>query len=206
MDTKRFNLDAALTLIAAYLGLIVGLVDANAINLALPAIRDSLGGGISGAQWTGPQLPMTAGLTLMAAGMALYAAAGPQADVWLLELAFVLAGAGLALNTGRYDPHRDARDALSSAGHEIRYELTDRGRDFLAEIGVELPTRRRPLVRYCVDWTEQRHHLSGGLGRGVLDRFVSAEWVKRVPRGRALTVTDAGRIALAGSFGIEWAA
>jgi hypothetical protein len=149
---------------------------------------------------------MTAGLTLMAAGMALYAAAGPQADVWLLELAFVLAGAGLALNTGRYDPHRDARDALSSAGHEIRYELTDRGRDFLAEIGVELPTRRRPLVRYCVDWTEQRHHLSGGLGRGVLDRFVSAEWVKRVPRGRALTVTDAGRIALAGSFGIEWAA
>jgi MFS family permease len=49
---------------------------------------------------TGPRLPMTAGLTLMAAGMALYAAVGPQADVWLLELAFVLAGAGLALNTG----------------------------------------------------------------------------------------------------------
>ena len=43
---------------------------------------------------------MTAGLTLMAAGMALYAAAGPQADVWLIELSFVLAGAGLALNTG----------------------------------------------------------------------------------------------------------
>jgi hypothetical protein len=43
---------------------------------------------------------MTAGLTLMAAGMALYAAVGPRADVWLLELSFVLAGAGLALNTG----------------------------------------------------------------------------------------------------------
>jgi EmrB/QacA subfamily drug resistance transporter len=52
MDTKRFNLSTALTLIAAYLGLFVGLIDANAINLALPAIRDELGGGISGAQWT----------------------------------------------------------------------------------------------------------------------------------------------------------
>jgi MFS transporter, DHA2 family, methylenomycin A resistance protein len=52
------------------------------------------------AHRTGPRLPMTAGLTLMATGLALYAAAGPQADVWLLELSFVLAGAGLALNTG----------------------------------------------------------------------------------------------------------
>ena len=52
MDTKRFTLSTALTLIAAYLGLFVGLIDANAINLALPAIRDDLGGGISGAQWT----------------------------------------------------------------------------------------------------------------------------------------------------------
>jgi MFS family permease len=43
---------SALTLIAAYLGLFVGLIDANAVNLALPAIRSDLGGGISGAQWT----------------------------------------------------------------------------------------------------------------------------------------------------------
>jgi MFS family permease len=52
------------------------------------------------AHRTGPRLPMTAGLALMAAGMAVYAAAGPHAEVWLLELSFVLAGAGLALNTG----------------------------------------------------------------------------------------------------------
>ena len=45
------TLNTTLTLIAAYLGLFVGLIDANAINLALPAVRDDLGGGVAGAQW-----------------------------------------------------------------------------------------------------------------------------------------------------------
>ena len=48
----------------------------------------------------GPRSPMTAGLCLIAAGLFLYAAAGPYADLWLLELSLLLAGAGLALNTG----------------------------------------------------------------------------------------------------------
>jgi MFS family permease len=51
------------------------------------------------ARRTGPRLPMAAGLGLMAAGLALYAAMGPQAELWLLELSFLLAGAGLALTT-----------------------------------------------------------------------------------------------------------
>ncbi|MDV3127107.1 helix-turn-helix domain-containing protein [Mycobacterium sp. 21AC1] len=105
---------------------------------------------------------------------------------------------------GRYDPRRDGHDALSSPGHDIRYELTRDGQRFLSHIGVELPTGRRPLIRYCVDWTEQRHHLSGGLGRAVFDRLLSAGWVKRTPRGRALTVTDTGRTAMGDVFGIDW--
>jgi DNA-binding transcriptional ArsR family regulator len=105
---------------------------------------------------------------------------------------------------GRYDPVRDSHDALSSPGHDIHYELTDSGRESLTNAGVELPTSRRPLVRYCVDWTEQRHHLSGALGRAVFDRLLVAGWVKRVPRSRALTVTDNGRRALADAFDIDW--
>ncbi|HET7665167.1 MAG TPA: metalloregulator ArsR/SmtB family transcription factor [Mycobacterium sp.] len=105
---------------------------------------------------------------------------------------------------GRYDPGRDGHDALSSPGHDLRYELTGTGRVFLADIGVEMPTGKRPLVRYCVDWTEQRHHLSGGLGRAVFDRFLSAGWVKRGSRGRALIVTVDGCDALADRFNIDW--
>lgn len=52
------------------------------------------------ARRTGPRLPMAAGLVLMATGSLLYAAAGAHATVGWLELSFVLAGAGLALNTG----------------------------------------------------------------------------------------------------------
>ena len=68
MDTKRFSLDTTLTLIAAYLGLFVGLIDANAINLALPAIRDNLGGAISGAQWTIDAYNITFAAVLLTAG------------------------------------------------------------------------------------------------------------------------------------------
>ncbi|HEX3546030.1 MAG TPA: MFS transporter [Mycobacterium sp.] len=68
MDSKRFILDTTFTLIAAYLGLFVGLIDANAINLALPAVRNDLGGGISGAQWTIDAYNITFAAMLLTSG------------------------------------------------------------------------------------------------------------------------------------------
>jgi EmrB/QacA subfamily drug resistance transporter len=68
MDTKRFTLDTMLTLVAAYLGLFAGLIDANAVNLALPEIRTDLGGGISGAQWTIDAYNITFAAVLLTSG------------------------------------------------------------------------------------------------------------------------------------------
>ena len=59
---------AVLTLIAAYLGLFIGLVDANAVNLALPAIGADLGGGVTGAQWTIDAYNVTFAAFLLTAG------------------------------------------------------------------------------------------------------------------------------------------
>ena len=106
--------------------------------------------------------------------------------------------------TDGFDPIRDGHDALSSPGHEITTSSPKAAETSSPSVGVEMPTGRRALVRYCVDWTEQRHHLSGALGRAVLDRSLSAGWVKRVPRGRAVTVTRRGHTALAEAFGIDW--
>lgn len=100
--------------------------------------------------------------------------------------------------------HTGGTDRLSSPGHDVAYQLTEEGGGLLSQLGVELPTGPRPLVRYCVDWTEQRHHVAGGLGRALLDRFLAAGWLRRTPRHRALTVTAAGRAALNDRFGIDW--
>jgi MFS family permease len=52
------------------------------------------------AHRVGPRAPMAGGLVLMAAGMAVYAVAGPRGALAMLVAAFVLTGAGLALTTG----------------------------------------------------------------------------------------------------------
>ncbi|ORV26545.1 arabinose ABC transporter permease [Mycolicibacterium conceptionense] len=63
-----FQRSPVVTLIAAYLGLFVGLVDANAVNLALPAIGEDLGGGMTGAQWTIDAYNVTFAALLLTAG------------------------------------------------------------------------------------------------------------------------------------------
>src|SRR5262245_7637453 len=62
------NRSPILVLIAAYLGLFVGLIDSNAVNLALPAIQRDLGGGVSGAQWTADAYNVTFAALLLSAG------------------------------------------------------------------------------------------------------------------------------------------
>lgn len=58
------------TLIAAYLGLFVGLIDSNAVNLALPAIRTEFGGGVSAAQWAADAYNVAFAAVLLTAGAA----------------------------------------------------------------------------------------------------------------------------------------
>lgn len=52
------------------------------------------------ARHTGPRIAITAGLTTLAGAQLLYGAVGPAAPIWLIEIAFVLTGAGLAITTG----------------------------------------------------------------------------------------------------------
>jgi len=57
--------------------------------------------------------------------------------------------------------------------------------------------------RACVDWTERHFHLSGPLGAWLADRLFAADWLRRRPGARTLTVTSTGRAGLA-RLGLRW--
>jgi DNA-binding transcriptional ArsR family regulator len=117
------------------------------------------------------------------------------------------------LLTGGDGVHREGHgghDRPSAPGRDIAYRVTDRGHEVLAGFGVDparLP-RRRPAVRYCVDWSEQRHHLSGALGAALTGRMFALEWIRRGEARRIVRVTDAGRAGLVRIFGVpeDWEA
>jgi DNA-binding transcriptional ArsR family regulator len=116
---------------------------------------------------------------------------------------------------GHHHRDRAVHDRFSAQGHDIAYRLTDSGRTRLAELGVRLPPstegalplRSFPLrsipLRYCVDWTEQQHHLSGVVGRALAGQLLDLGWVRRAPRGRAVHLTDVGRTGLVGAGLLE---
>jgi hypothetical protein len=76
----------------------------------------------------------------------------------------------------------------------------------LAGLGVDLaalPGTGRPLLRFCLDWTEQRHHLAGRLGAAVATALLDAGWVTRRPRTRDLRLTEVGAAAIADTLGVS---
>ena len=92
-------------------------------------------------------------------------------------------------------------DPVLGAGRAKRFVLTDRGRRTLVDLGVSVePSKRRPLVRYCVDWSEQQPHLGGWLGAALLQRFVDLGWVVRAER-RVVRITDEGHAGLTERLG-----
>ncbi|HET7305539.1 MAG TPA: winged helix-turn-helix domain-containing protein [Segeticoccus sp.] len=120
-------------------------------------------------------------------------------------MAALLAGGALEGGDGTFDRHTADSDRLSAPGHDVDYRLTDSGREQLTGFGLDvasLAARRRPLIRYCLDWTEQAHHLAGGLGAALTARFFELDWLRRAPTRRAVRLTDAGSAGLAATFGV----
>ncbi len=91
------------------------------------------------------------------------------------------------------------------------WNVTTSGDARLEALGVDMATARRAprFACDCMDWSERRPHLSGGLGREVTSMMLRRLWLTRVePRStdtlqrRRLACTPEGARALAAEFGI----
>ena len=68
--------------------------------------------------------------------------------------------------------------------------------DVFGDLGVDLSAQdsRRQLLRFCVDWSEQRHHLAGRLGEAVTTSLFHRGWLeRRRAYPRAVTLTPTGQ-------------
>ena len=90
-------------------------------------------------------------------------------------------------------------------GAADRFAPTREGTRAFAAIEIdveELRHARRPLSRSCLDWSERRPHLAGGLGAALLGRLDTAGGVERVNGSRAVRLRSRGRVLLA-ELGVE---
>jgi DNA-binding transcriptional ArsR family regulator len=71
----------------------------------------------------------------------------------------------------------------------------------LETIGVDVHAGDRP--RACRDWTEQRDHIAGPLGRQLLDAFSERGWLARDAHTRAVRLTTTGTDELPRQLHVE---
>ena len=109
---------------------------------------------------------------------------------------------------GVFDTRRRPGDRLSSQITGEHYALGPAANDVFTSLGVpadQLSTDRGPqrsLLRFCLDWSEQRNHLAGHLGACLLTAMIDADWITCLPQHRALRLTTTGSRALARHLGI----
>lgn len=117
----------------------------------------------------------------------------------------LIAQGALRGGDGIHHSEHTERDRLAAPGHDYDYQLTDQGHELFDRLKVTIPQGRRQLIRYCVDWTEQRHHLSGAVGAALLARFEQLNWVTRGAKSaqRALKITDEGKRGLVEYFDVD---
>jgi DNA-binding transcriptional ArsR family regulator len=86
--------------------------------------------------------------------------------------------------------------------------LTEPGRAFLTELGIDLDSsqaqaaRRGSFCRPCLDWSERRPHLAGLVGRALYGAFAQRGWMHRSDSGRAVSISPHGAAQLNRHFGL----
>jgi DNA-binding transcriptional ArsR family regulator len=86
---------------------------------------------------------------------------------------------------------------------EDGYEVAEEGISRLREFGVDL-SGHKERIRFAprhVDWSERYHHFAGPLAKATTVRLFELGWIARAPEGRAVRLTEAGKLGLWKHFG-----
>ena len=86
------------------------------------------------------------------------------------------------------------------------YDLTPKGVKLFESLGVDVEATlslRRRFAFPCLDWSERRPHLGGGLGAALLKVVLKKKWVTQDLDSRALAVTGAGQREMLSQFGLQ---
>ncbi|GHO64576.1 transcriptional regulator [Ktedonobacter sp. SOSP1-52] len=87
------------------------------------------------------------------------------------------------------------------------YVLTTEGEQWFTHLGIDLPAtrqKRRAFAVPCLDWSERRHHLAGALGASLASHLLKQGWILRVPRSRAIRLSEAGQRGLSQELDLQF--
>jgi DNA-binding transcriptional ArsR family regulator len=86
------------------------------------------------------------------------------------------------------------------------YDVTLQGAAAFRAMGLDLDAARALRRRFayaCLDWSERRPHLGGGLGAALLGVLLKRKWVVPDLDSRAVGVTSLGRREMLARFGLR---
>ena len=85
------------------------------------------------------------------------------------------------------------------------YTLTLKGTKAFAALGIDMEATRSLRRRFayaCLDWSERRPHIAGGLGAALLNMALRKRWITQDLDSRALGITPTGRREMLNQFGL----
>jgi DNA-binding transcriptional ArsR family regulator len=105
-----------------------------------------------------------------------------------------------------HDRFRDLGWLTTDPSSTDTYDVTSQGVRELATIGIDVDATRllrRRFAYACVDWSERRPHIGGGLGAALLKLALTRKWVTQDLDSRALRVTRFGSREIHARFGLR---
>jgi hypothetical protein len=94
-----------------------------------------------------------------------------------------------------HDRFKELAWLTTASDSKDAYEITPTGTKALTDLGIDIEATRALRRRFayaCIDWSERRPHIGGGLGAAFLKLALHRKWISQDLDSRALRLTRNG--------------